>query len=62
MTQVITTLTPASLGMTVLPLDPGLAIPKGGTFSFAVQDMGAFVTLYGYKVPASEISGYTPNH
>ena len=61
-TQVITTLTPASLGMTVLPLDPGLAIPKGGTFSFAVQDMGAFVTLYGYKVPASEISGYTPNH
>ena len=61
-TQVITTLTPASLCMTVLPLDPGLAIPRGGTFSFAVQDMGAFVTLYGYKVPASEISGYTPNH
>jgi len=27
-----------------------------------VQDMGAFVALYGYKVPASEISGYTPNH
>jgi hypothetical protein len=48
--------------MTVLPVDPGLAIPEGGTFSFAVQDMGAFVALYGYKVPASEISGYTPNH
>jgi hypothetical protein len=60
--QVITTLTPASVGMTVLPIDPGLAIPAGGTFSFAVQDMGAFVTLYGYKVPSSEVSGYTPNH
>jgi hypothetical protein len=60
--RVITTLTPAALGMTVLPVDPGLAIPKHGTFSFAVQDMGAFVTVYGYKVPAREVSGYTPNH
>jgi hypothetical protein len=60
--RVITTLTPASLGMTVLPVDPGLAIPKHGTFSFAVQDMGAFVTVYGYQVPAREVSGYTPNH
>lgn len=60
--RVITTLTPASLGMTVLPAGPGLAIPEHGTFSFAVQDMGAFVTVYGYKVPAREVSGYTPNH
>jgi hypothetical protein len=60
--RVITALTPASLGMTVLPVDPGLAIPRHGTFSFAVQDMGAFVTVYGYQVPAREVSGYTPNH
>lgn len=58
----ITSLTPPALGMTVLPVGPGLAIPRNGTFSFAVQDMGALVTVYGYKVPASEISGYTPNH
>jgi hypothetical protein len=58
---VITELTPPSLGMTVVPADPCLAIPKNGTLSFAVQDMGALVTVYGYKVPASEISAYTPD-
>ena len=58
----IASLTPPALGMTVLPVGPGLAIPRNGTFWFAVQDMGALVTVYGYKVPASEISGYTPNH
>jgi hypothetical protein len=60
--RVITTLAPATLGLTALPVDPGLAIPKHGTFSFAVQDMGAFVTVYGYQVPTREVTGYTPNH
>jgi hypothetical protein len=51
---------PASNGLTVIPVDPGIAIPKGGSMSFEVLDMGALVTVYGYTVPASDVTGYSP--
>ena len=51
---------PPSLGLTTAPMDPGYAIPKGGSLSFLGADgTAANIDILGYKVPAKDVPGYT---
>lgn len=59
--QTFAQINPSSLGLTVLPINPGIAIPKGGTLTFeAFNDVTYVVSVFGYTVPASDAPGYTP--
>ena len=59
--MVVTVVNPGSFGLTVVPLNPGLGLPAGGTMSIKVSDMGALANIYGYTVPSKDVPGYTPN-
>jgi hypothetical protein len=51
---------PATLGITTMPLTPGYAIPKGGSLSFlGTNGTEANIDVFGYKVPAKDVPGYT---
>jgi hypothetical protein len=51
---------PPSLGLTTIPMDPGYAIPKGGSISFeGTNNTEANIDVFGYKVPAKDAPGYT---
>jgi hypothetical protein len=57
--QVIDQLSYAAPDITNLPVDPGIALPKAGTISVNIAGLGALVALFGYTVPASDVSSYT---
>jgi hypothetical protein len=57
--QVIDQLSFATPGITNLPVDPGIALPKAGTISVNVLGLGALVAFFGYTVPASDVPSYT---
>jgi hypothetical protein len=48
-------------GLTVLPVDPGIALPRGGKVSVSVGGISALVAVFGYTVPARDVSSYTKN-
>jgi hypothetical protein len=57
--QVIDQLSYATPGITNLPIDPGIALPKAGTISVSIDGIAALVALFGYTVPASDVPSYT---
>ena len=57
--QVIDQLSYATPDNTNLPVDPGIALPKGGTISVNIAGLGALVAFFGYTVPASDVPSYT---
>jgi len=46
-------------GITSLPIDPGVALPEGGTISVNVLGLGVLVAFFGYTVPAGDVPAYT---
>jgi hypothetical protein len=57
--QAIDQLSYATPGITNLPVDPGIALPKAGTISVSIDGLGALVAFFGYTVPASDVPSYT---
>jgi hypothetical protein len=57
--RVIDQLSYATPGITNLPVDPGIALPKAGTISVNVLGLGVLVAIFGYTAPASDVPGYT---
>ena len=49
----------AAPGITSLPVDPGIALPKAGTISVSIDGLGALVAFFGYTVPAGDVPSYT---
>lgn len=48
--------TPTQIGVTVLPLGEGVAIPPGGGLYFARSgDVSAHVTAFGYELPSGAV-------
>ena len=44
-----------AVGVTMLDLGPGIAIPAGGRLTVAAANVYAFVTAFGYKVPSEAV-------
>jgi hypothetical protein len=57
--KVIDQLSYATPGITNLPVDPGIALPKAGTISVNLDGIAALVAFFGYTVPASDVPSYT---
>jgi hypothetical protein len=57
--RVIDQLSYAEPGITTLPVDPGIALPKAGTISVSINGLAALVAFFGYTVPASDVPSYT---
>jgi hypothetical protein len=57
--DVIDQLSYTTPGITSLPIDPGVALPEGGTISVNVLGLGVLVAFLGYTVPAGDVPAYT---
>lgn len=61
-TDLITSVTPSSTGVTVIPFEPGIAIRSGGGFSLLrFGDVLARVNLLAYTMPANAVPASTQN-
>ena len=47
--------TPSGIGETIIPFDPGLAIPSGDALCAAGLGLGVYVAVIGYTAPAADI-------